>query len=168
MDNTYLTAPNSKRIGAIIIDLLIVFFLWYLLTIKDLEKVTELLKVLDPNEAGANDIFAKAIFQMVVAFVLKMVFCQTLYFCLLPALIGRGKTLGKLIFGLSMVDSVTLKEISVGKLILREFVCRALIENLFIIPAIVSAIMALSTTKAIHDKIAGTVVVSDTTFIYED
>lgn len=168
MDNTYLTAPNSKRIGAIIIDFFIVFFLWYLFTIKDLDKVNQLLKVLDPSVPGANDQFAEAIFQMVVAFVLKMIFCQTVYFCLLPAIIGRGKTVGKLLFRLSMVDNVTLKEVSVGKLLLREFVGRTLIENFLIVPAIVSAIMALTTTKAIHDRIAGTVVVSDTTFIYED
>lgn len=164
---SYLTAPSSKRIGAIVVDMILVFFIWYLMTIPDLSRVDGLLETLDPDSAGAADIFAEAIFKMVTAFVLKFLLSNALYFCLLPAIIGRGKTLGKLLFRLSMVSRITLKEISPSRLVLREVVIRTLFETLLVVPFIISMIMALKCKDALHDIWAKTAVVTDSSYLGE-
>lgn len=170
MNNEYEVAQPSTRIVAFIIDFLAVFLLWYLFTERDLEKVNAFLETLDPAVEGSGDILAEEVSRLYVIFILKFIFVQNLYYTVVPAIIGRGKTLGKLIFGISMLDAGTLKEVAPGKLIVREFLLRCLFETLLVVPSIVSAFLVLFTknTSAVHDLWAKTVVVKDSSFIYDE
>ncbi len=170
MDIEYEAAQISRRIGGFIIDFIAVFLLWYLLTQSDLNKVNSVMKTLDPGIDGSADIFAEEVIRLYVAFILKLIFVKTLYYTFVPAVIGRGKTIGKLAFGISMLDAETLKEVAPVKLMLREFVLRCLFETLFVIPAFVSVFLVLLTKKAtaIHDLWAKTVVIRDSSFIYDE
>ena len=92
MADEKLIAPKHRRLAAFIADAILVFLLWYLMTMKDLGRVDTLLESLDPLTEGALDRLAESIFKMATAFLLKWLFCQSLYFCILPAVLGnRGK-----------------------------------------------------------------------------
>ena len=120
MADEKLIAPKHRRLAAFIADAILVFLLWYLMTMKDLGRVDTLLESLDPLTEGALDRLAGSIFKMATAFLLKWLFCQSLYFCILPAILGNGKTLGKLLFRLSLLDTASLEEMSPSRLVLRE------------------------------------------------
>lgn len=169
MEESLVIAPRPKRLGAWIIDGGIVFLLWYFLTEGDLRQVNDLLAVLDPVRDGSLDTFVQALFQMGTKFLLKWLFCQTLYYCLVPALLGRGKTVGKLLFRLSLVDQETGQELSPSRLVLREFVGRSLVEMLLVLPGIVSLGMVLlsSEGRSLRDRIAASVVIEDGSHWYE-
>ena len=167
MGETQLVATVSKRLGAFLLDAVLVFMLWYFLTASGVEEVNVLLQTLDPESAGALDLFAQAVFKMAVALLLKAAFCQAAYFCLVPAILGGGKTLGKLLFRLSMADGADFSEISPSRLILREFVGRGLLETLLVLPGLVSFGMLLFSKEKIslHDRMARTVVIQDTSYL---
>ncbi len=167
MANEKLIAPKYKRLAAFLVDFILILLLWYLMTMKDLKRVDTLLESLDPLTEGALDRLAESIFKMVTAFLLKWLFYQSLYFCILPAVLGNGKTVGKLLFRLSLLDAVSLEEMSPGRLVLREFVGRTLVETLLILPGIVSLFMLLLSKdgKSLRDRLAGTVVVQDTSYL---
>lgn len=156
-------APKYKRVTAVFVDLIVVFLAWYFLTAKDLNKVNALMQELDPAVPGALDVFAEALFRMFTAFLLKWLFCQAAYFCLLPAVLGNGKTLGKLLLRISLLDRKTLEEMSPSRLMLREFVGRTLVETLLVLPGIVSMVMTAVSKdgSSLRDRIAGTIVVQD-------
>ena len=157
-------AQTTRRIGAIVIDYIIIFLLWYIFTAKDLTQVDELLKTLDPDIEGNLDIFVEELFGMYVKFILKWLGIQTVIFTLIPAIIGSGKTIGKLIFGIGVVNSETIEEISPSRLIFREFIVRTLFETLLIIPSIISIFMVLIRRdgRSIHDVFAKTTVIKKT------
>lgn len=167
MANEKLIAPKYKRLAAFLVDFILILLLWYLMTMKDLKRVDTLLESLDPLTEGALDRLAESIFKMVTAFLLKWLFYQSLYFCILPAVLGNGKTVGKLIFRLSLLDAVSLEEMSPSRLVLREFVGRTLVETLLVLPGIVSLFMLLLSKdgKSLRDRLAGTVVVQDTSYL---
>ena len=167
MANEKLIAPKYKRLAAFLVDFILILLLWYLMTMKDLKRVDTLLESLDPLTEGALDRLAESIFKMVTAFLLKWLFYQSLYFCILPAVLGNGKTVGKLLFRLSLLDAVSLEEMSPSRLVLREFVGRTLVETLLILPGIVSLFMLLLSKdgKSLRDRLAGTVVVQDTSYL---
>ena len=167
MADEKLIAPKHRRLAAFIADAILVFLLWYLMTMKDLGRVDTLLESLDPLTEGALDRLAESIFKMATAFLLKWLFCQSLYFCIFPAIFGNGKTLGKLLFRLSLLDAASLEEMSPSRLVLREFVGRTLVETLLILPGIVSLFMLLLSKdgKSLRDRLAGTVVVQDTSYL---
>lgn len=154
-------APKIKRFGAYIIDFFILFVFWYLLTKKDLEKVNVLLETLDPDAVGAADIFAEAIIKLYVSFIFKLMFVEVLYYCLVPAVLGKGRTVGKLIFKINLVSRDTGEELSVPRLFLRELLGRAIIETLFVIPLFVSIFMLLFTEdgKTIRDLLGRSITV---------
>ena len=154
-------APKIKRFGAYIIDFFILFVFWYLLTKKDLEKVNVLLETLDPDAVGAADIFAEAIIKLYVSFIFKLMFVEVLYYCLVPAVLGKGRTVGKLIFKINLVIRDTGDELSVPRLFLRELLGRAIIETLFVIPLFVSMFMLLFTEdgKTIRDLLGRSITV---------
>ena len=104
---------------------------------------------------------------MLTAFLLKWLFCQTLYFCILPAILGNGKTLGKLLLRISLLDAGTLDEMSPSRLMLREFVGRTLLETLLVVPGVVSLFMVLFSKngKSLRDRLANTVTVQDTSYL---
>lgn len=167
MANEKLIAPKYKRLAAFLVDFILILLLWYLMTMKDLKRVDTLLESLDPLTEGALDRLAESIFKMATAFLLKWLFCQSLYFCIFPAIFGNGKTLGKLLFRLSLLDAVSLEEMSPSRLVLREFVGRTLVETLLVLPGIVSLFMLLLSKdgKSLRDRLAGTVVVQDTSYL---
>lgn len=154
-------APKIKRFGAYIIDFFILFVFWYLLTKNDLEKVNVLLETLDPDAVGAADIFAEAIIKLYVSFIFKLMFVEVLYYCLVPAVLGKGRTVGKLIFKINLVSRDTGEELSVPRLFLRELLGRAIIETLFVIPLFVSMFMLLFTEdgKTIRDLLGRSITV---------
>ena len=154
-------APRTQRFGAWLIDSALVFLLWYLCTGSDLETVNVLMQTLDPTQPGALDQFAQAIFKMLTAFGLKAAFCQTAYYCLVPALLGRGRTIGKLLLRLRVVDAAVPGEVSPSRLVLREFVGRTLLESLLVLPGLASAVLALfsSEGRTLHDRLSRTIVV---------
>lgn len=167
MDNERLIAPKYKRLAAFLVDFILVFLIWYWMTARDLETVNSLMTTLDPETEGALDTFAQAVFRMMTAFVLKWLFCQTLYFCLIPAILGQGKTVGKLLLRISLVNAATLEEMSPSRLMLREFVGRTLVETLLVVPGIVSLMMTLFSKNGIslRDRMAHTVAVQDTSYL---
>jgi uncharacterized RDD family membrane protein YckC len=85
----------------------------------------------------------------------------------LPAVIGNGKTIGKLLLRISLVDASTLEEMSPSRLMLREFVGRTLVETLLIVPGIVSLFMVLFSKdgKSLRDRLANTIIVQDTSYL---
>ena len=167
MDNERLIAPKYKRLSAFLLDIVLVFMMWYLMTKGDLKQVDVLMETLDPSVEGALDIFAQALFKMLTAFLLKWIFCQTLYFCIVPAILGNGKTLGKLLLRVSLLHAKTLEEMSPSRLMLREFVGRTLLETLLIIPGLVSIFMVVFSKdgKSLRDRLADTVAVQDTSYL---
>ena len=167
MDNERLIAPKYKRLAAFLADFILVFLLWYWMTARDLATVNDLMQTLDPVTEGALDTFIQAVFQMATAFVLKWLFCQTLYFCLIPAILGQGKTVGKLMLRISLVDAGTLEEMSPSRLVLREFVGRTLVETLLVIPGIVSLMMILFSKNGVslRDRMAHTIAVQNTSYL---
>ncbi|MGI6700248.1 MAG: RDD family protein [Christensenellales bacterium] len=167
MTNERLIAPKYKRLAAFMMDFILVFMIWYFMTMRDLKRVNTLMETLDPAVDGALDIFIETLFRMLTAFLLKWLFCQTLYFCLLPAILGNGKTLGKLILRISLLDANKLEEMSPSRLMLREFVCRTLLETLLIVPGIISLLMVACSKdgKSLRDRLANTIVVQDTSYL---
>ena len=167
MDNERLIAPKYKRLAAFLLDFVLVFMLWYFMTKGNLKQVDTLMETLDPAVDGAQDVFVQALFQMLTAFLLKWLFCQTLYFCILPAMLGNGKTLGKLLLRISLLDAGTLDEMSPSRLMLRELVGRTLLETVLIIPGIVSLFMVLfsKNAKSLRDRLANTITVQDTSYL---
>lgn len=167
MDNERLIAPKYKRLAAFLLDFVLVFMLWYFMTKGNLKQVDTLMETLDPAVDGALDVFVQALFQMLTAFLLKWLFCQTLYFCILPAILGNGKTLGKLLLSISLLDAGTLDEMSPSRLMLRELVGRTLLETVLIIPGIVSLFMVLFSKngKSLRDRLANTITVQDTSYL---
>lgn len=167
MDNERLIAPKYKRLAAFLLDFVLVFMLWYFMTKGNLKQVDTLMETLDPAVDGALDVFVQALFQMLTAFLLKWLFCQTLYFCILPAMLGNGKTLGKLLLRISLLDAGTLDEMSPSRLMLRELVGRTLLETVLIIPGIVSLFMVLFSKngKSLRDRLANTITVQDTSYL---
>lgn len=167
MDNERLIAPKYKRLAAFLLDFVLVFMLWYFMTKGNLKQVDTLMETLDPAVDGALDVFVQALFQMLTAFLLKWLFCQTLYFCILPAILGNGKTLGKLLLRISLLDAGTLDEMSPSRLMLRELVGRTLLETVLIIPGIVSLFMFLFSKngKSLRDRLANTITVQDTSYL---
>lgn len=167
MDNERLIAPKYKRLAAFLLDFVLVFMLWYFMTKGNLKQVDTLMETLDPTVDGALDVFVQALFQMLTAFLLKWLFCQTLYFCILPAILGNGKTLGKLLLRISLLDAGTLDEMSPSRLMLRELVGRTLLETVLIIPGIVSLFMFLFSKngKSLRDRLANTITVQDTSYL---
>lgn len=167
MDNERLIAPKYKRLAAFLLDFVLVFMLWYFMTKGNLKQVDTLMETLDPAVDGALDVFVQALFQMLTAFLLKWLFCQTLYFCILPAILGNGKTLGKLLLRISLLDARTLEEMSPSRLVLRELVGRTLVETLLILPGIISLFMVLFSKngKSLRDRVANTITVQDTSYL---
>ena len=167
MDNERLIAPKYKRLAAFLLDFVLVFMLWYFMTKGNLKQVDTLMETLDPAVDGALDVFVQALFQMLTAYLLKWLFCQTLYFCILPAILGNGKTLGKLLLRISLLNAGTLDEMSPSRLMLRELVGRTLLETVLIIPGIVSLFMVLFSKngKSLRDRLANTITVQDTSYL---
>ncbi|MBQ6804268.1 MAG: RDD family protein [Clostridia bacterium] len=167
MKKEQLLAPKYRRLAAALMDYLLIFLFWYLMTQGDLARVNTLMETLDPQAQGALDLFSQAVFQLVTAFLLKWIFCQTLLFTLLPAMLGKGKTLGKLIMRISLLQRKGLEEMSPSRLMLRELIGRSLLETCLILPGIISLILVIFSRDglSLRDRLAKTVVIRDTSYI---
>ena len=165
MGKEYELASIKRRLGALLIDGLIIFFIWYLVTMSDLALLDDLMKVLDPDIPGSLDLLVETIFKVYIAFIFKWVVVSTIVYTVIPAIIGDGKTIGKLLLGMSVISNQTNTEVSPSRLILREFIGRNLIETLCIIPGVISIFMVIirKDTKSIHDLLSHTIVVKKTT-----
>ena len=167
MKKEQLLAPKYRRLAAALMDYLLIFLFWYLMTQGDLARVNTLMETLDPQAQGALDLISQAVFQLVTAFLLKWIFCQTLLFTLLPAMLGKGKTLGKLIMRISLLQRKGLEEMSPSRLMLRELIGRSLLETCLILPGIISLILVIFSRDglSLRDRLANTVVIRDTSYI---
>lgn len=163
---TFESANLIRRFFALLIDYIILIVIWYLSTkyvYRDMDRVVEGLGL------GADDFVDPESYQNFVkeytGFILKLViywvFIKSAYFSLIPAIIGKGRTVGKMLAGIGSLDFKTLEEIKPLKLIFKEFIIRGIVETLLIIPGIVSCFIALfrSDSRSLHDLIAGTVVI---------
>jgi uncharacterized RDD family membrane protein YckC len=105
--------------------------------------------------------FARLYHQSIVKLMFIFYFVQTVYFTFVPAIIGCGQTVGKLLAGIGVVDAMTLNELKPIKLIFREFVCRTLLETVLIIPLIISIGLSFfrDDSKSLHDILSKSVVI---------
>jgi uncharacterized RDD family membrane protein YckC len=140
--------------------------IWYLCTKHQFKQVDEFIENLGLNEADFTDAeklkqFADLVGQLYLKLFLTFIFVQTLYFTLIPAIIGNGQSIGKLVAGIGVVDLETLEEISPIRLVFREFIGRGLVETVLIIPLIISFFIAFfrDDSRSLHDLMAKTVVV---------
>lgn len=169
---TYESANVIRRLCAFFVDILIVICIWYLMSISTFNEIDVYVKNLgiNPDDFTNPDVlleFGRLYHQTIVKLFLFFYFAQTIYFTLTPAIIGSGKTIGKWIAGIGVVHAKTLNELSPSRLILREFVCRTLLETVLIVPTIVSCIIALvrEDSKSLHDLLSKSVVIR--TDLYE-
>lgn len=163
---TYESANFIRRLCAFFVDFLLVICIWYLLSISTFAEIDAYVENLgiNPGDFTNPDVlleFARLYNQTIVKLFLFFYFAQTLYFTLLPAILGSGKTIGKWVAGIGVVNAKTLNELTPTRLIFREFICRTLIETVPIIPLIVSIIISLARddSKSLHDLISGSVVI---------
>lgn len=165
---TFETATFIRRMMAFLVDMLfVVAIAWTLIvSFKLFAKIDLFFELF---EASNEDIENMELFNqmrdlfwdLIIKVYLIWLGSKLLYFTLLPAILGNGRTLGKLLAGIGVVDSVTLDEITPSRLVLREFVGRILVETIFVIPYIVSIILSFyrEDSKSLHDLIGGTVVI---------
>ncbi|MDD4166540.1 MAG: RDD family protein [Endomicrobiaceae bacterium] len=163
---TFESANFIRRMVSYIIDLVLIIIIWYLITKSFFNEVDEFIKLIGLNENDYTNYelfkqFKDLVAQLYLKLFLSFIFVETLYFTLIPAIIGNGQTIGKLVAGIGVVNLNTLEEVSPTRLMLREFIFRGLIETLFILPGIVSFFIAFfrNDSRSLHDIIAKTVVI---------
>ena len=163
---TFESANFIRRMISYIIDLVLIIIIWYLISKSFFKEVDGFIKSVGLNENDYTNYelfeqFQNLVGQLYLKLILSYVFSKVLYFTLIPAIIGNGQTIGKLVAGIGVVDLKTLEEISATRLMLREFVGRGLVETLFIIPGIISIFIAFfrNDSRSLHDIMAKTVVI---------
>lgn len=163
---TYESANFIRRLIAFFVDSLFVIMIWYLCSITTFKQIDEFVANLgiNPDDFTNPEVlkeFARLYHQTIVKLYMFFIFAKLAYYTFVPAIIGDGKTLGKLICGIGVVNVKTLNEVTPTRLILREFVGGILVETLLIVPTIVSGIIALirEDSRCLHDLIGGTVVI---------
>ena len=163
---TYESANFIRRLIAYIIDLVIVVVIWYLISnvlFKEIDAFMETLGKIDSDliDPAKQEEFKNLVWKLFFNLLLAWVGSKALYFTLVPAILGEGRTLGKLAAGIGALHLETLEEVSPSRLILREIIGRCLIETVFISPNIVSCIIAFCRDdgRSLHDLIAKTVVI---------
>lgn len=168
----YESANFIRRMCAFFVDILLVICIWYLMSISTFNKLNAYVENLGLNPGDFTDKevlleFGRLYHQSIVKIFLLFYFSQTLYFTLVPAIIGSGKTLGKLVAGIGVVNAKTLNELTPTRLIFREFICRTLLETVLIVPLLISVIISFirDDSKSLHDLISGSVVIR--TDLYE-
>lgn len=162
------TATFRRRFMAYLIDIVLVISICFIgiaifKVFKDIDHFMEVFEATDSDLTDIlkykelRDLFWKLMFNIYLIWLGS----NLLYFTLVPAIIGDGRTIGKMLAGIGVVDLATLEEISPSRLMLREFIGRTLIENVLIIPFIVSIIISFvrEDSRSLHDLIAKTVVI---------
>ena len=164
---TYESANFIRRLCAFAGDMLIIVCIWYLCSISTFNKLNDFVSQLgiDPGDFTNPDVllnFARLYHQSIVKLIFMFYFVQTVYFTFVPALIGCGRTVGKLLAGIGVVDARTLNELKPIRLIFREFICRTLLETVLILPLLVSVCISFfrDDSKSLHDILSGSVVIN--------
>ena len=163
---TYESANFIRRLVAFFFDTLIVIVIWYLCSITTFKQIDEFVANLgiNPDDFTNPEVlkeFARLYHQTIVKLYMFFIFSKLAYYTFVPAIIGDGKTLGKLVCGIGVVNVKTLNEVTPTRLILREFVGSILVETVLIVPLIISGVIAMvrEDSRSLHDLIAGTVVI---------
>ena len=163
---TYESANFIRRLCAFAGDMLIIVCIWYLCSISTFNKLNDFVAGLgiDPGDFTNPEVllnFARLYHQSIVKLIFIFYFVQTVYFTFVPALIGCGRTVGKLLAGIGVVDARTLNELKPIRLIFREFICRTLLETVLILPLLVSVCISFfrDDSKSLHDILSGSVVI---------
>ncbi len=123
-----------KRIGAFILDWNIIFFIFLLAD-------SLILDLSDTNSVVFSFI------GILIALIAFMAFVVVV----LRDVIFKGRSLGKRIFGLYILDKNTLTEVPAS---------RRFLKNLFVILYPIDAILLLATGETIGDRVANTTVIS--------
>ncbi|WP_162146759.1 RDD family protein [Acholeplasma granularum] len=160
------TANLVRRLSAYIIDLLLIVVIWYLVTLSlfnELDKFVQNLGVdsTDFENLILLDTFKNMVLELFFKAIIYWIGIKIAYFTLVPAIIGNGQTIGKLLVGIGVVRLNDLEEVSPTRLIIREVVGRAFIETLLIIPYIVSTCMMFISkdSRSLHDRVSKTIVI---------
>ncbi len=163
---TFETASIARRLAAYLIDALIIIAIVYIISIFLFREIDAFVATLGTNEQDFNDLvkyekFVELFYKLILNIFISWISARLIYFTLVPAILGSGRTVGKLVTGIGVVDLNTLKEMSPSKLMLREAVGRILVETILIIPGIISMIIPLfrNDARTIRDLIAKTVVI---------
>ncbi len=166
---TYETASLARRVGSYLFDFMLMVVIWYIFieyVFEFMGPIDSFIKSLGQDERDFENLilfneFKDLVWKLFLNLWLAWLIVNTAYYTLVPALIGDGRTVGKMIAGIGVVSHQTLEEVSPSRLVLREFVGKVLIEMLFIIPMIVSVFMALARedSRMIHDIVSKTVVI---------
>ncbi len=165
----YETVTFMRRLLCYALDLLIIAVIWFLFSyviFRFHKPLDDFMTTLGVNAGDFEDPvlyeeLRNLILRLIVNLILTFIASQTIYFTLVPSIIGNGQTVGKLFGGISMVDIKTLEEIKPLRLIYREFVLRGLLETLLILPGIVSVIICFvrKDKRSLHDLLAKTVII---------
>ena len=163
---TYESANFIRRLCAFMGDILIIICIWYLCSISTFNRLNDFVSQLgiDPSDFVNPQVlldFARLYHQSIIKLIFIFYFVQTVYFTFVPALIGSGQTIGKLLAGIGVVDARTLNELKPIRLIFREFICRTLLETVLIIPLLISICLSFfrDDSKSLHDILSGSVVI---------
>ena len=163
---TYESANFIRRMCAFGVDFLIIICIWYVCSISTFNKLNDFVSQLGINPSDFTNPqilleFARLYHQSIIKLIFIFYFVQTVYFTLVPAIIGCGQTIGKLLAGIGVVDARTLNELKPLQLIFREFVCRTLLETVLIIPLIISIGISFfrDDSKSLHDILSSSVVI---------
>ena len=162
----YESANFIRRACAFLGDLLIIVVIWYISSLSTFNRLNDFVAQLgiDPSDFTNPQVlldFARLYHQSIIKLIFIFYFVQTVYFTFVPALIGNGQTVGKLLAGIGVVDARTLNELKPIRLIFREFICRTLLETVLLIPLVVSVCLSFfrDDSKSLHDILSGSVVI---------
>lgn len=166
---TFETAGFARRLFAYLLDFILIIAIWFIFSMfvfDFFKEVDEFITNFPATDEALQDpenfrIFSELMWKLVLNLILTYLAVQLVYFTLVPALLGDGRTLGKMLAGIGVIDIRTVNEVSPSRLFLREFLCRTLLETLLILPGIVSFIIALvrDDSRSLHDLLSKTAVI---------
>lgn len=175
---TYESANLIRRLCAYIIDIVLMIALWYIFIqfiFNFFGPIDSFVENFNPTDEDLLDLlryneFVELFWSLILNLYLTWILVHLVYFTLIPAIIGDGRTVGKMLAGIGVVHLETLEEITPTRLMLREFVGRLLLENFLILPIIASMIVSFvrKDGRSIHDLVAKTIVIKLDLYRLED
>lgn len=175
---TYESANLIRRLCAYAIDVVLMISIWYIFiefVFNLFGPIDAFVTSFDPSEQDLEDLvkytqFVELFWRLIFHLYLTWISANLIYFTVVPAILGDGRTVGKMLAGIGVVHVDTLVETTPTRLMLREFVGRTLLEHVLIIPSIASIILAIvrDDGRTLHDLIAKTVVIKLDLYRLED
>lgn len=166
---TFESANLIRRLCAYAIDLILIIAIWYIFVqfiFNFFGPIDSFVENFIPTEDALVDLlkyneFVDLFWKLILNLYLTAILVHLVYFTLIPAILGDGRTVGKLLAGIGVVHLETLEELSPTRLMFREFVGRLLIQHVFILPIIASMIVSIvrKDGRGIHDLVAKTIVI---------